>query len=67
MSADSAAGDAPRPTVPAPEYALESVVVRQERGPDRCTCYPDDADEATRLTTWLSVNAGVVRDLETMR
>ncbi|GAA0301312.1 DUF7511 domain-containing protein [Halarchaeum salinum] len=67
MSADSAAGDAPHSTVPAPEHALDSVVVRQERGPDRCTCYPDDADEETRLTTWLSVNADIVRELESMR
>lgn len=67
MSVDTTAGDAPRTTVPAPDYALECVTVAQERGPDRCTLYPDDADEETRLTTWLSVNADVARDLATMR
>ncbi|GAD52889.1 hypothetical protein MBEHAL_1649 [Halarchaeum acidiphilum MH1-52-1] len=67
MSADSAAGDAPRSTVPAPDYALESVVVRRDRGPNRCTCYPEDASEEARLTTWLSVDAAVVRDLDSMR
>lgn len=67
MSAHSTAGDGPRTTVPAPDYALESATVPQEVGPDRCTVYPRDAEESARLTTWLSVNAHAMRDLASMR
>ncbi|WP_435095522.1 DUF7511 domain-containing protein [Halarchaeum sp. P4] len=67
MSADSTADDAAYTTVPAPDYALEAVTVHQERGPDRCTVYPSDADEETRLTTWLSLDADATRDLAAMR
>ncbi|QLC32662.1 hypothetical protein EFA46_000035 [Halarchaeum sp. CBA1220] len=67
MSADSTAGDAAHTTVAAPDYALDAVTVTQERGPDRCTVYPTDADEETRLTTWLSLDADATCDLATMR
>jgi len=82
MAGDSPTGDAPETdgpttiepgadgpiTTPAARTsALVAVVVRQDRGPDRCTVYPADAAEATRLTTWVSVNADALCDLAAMR
>ena len=46
----------PDPRVAA-SAGLTAAVVRHDGEPDRCTVYPDDADDATLVTTWLSVNA----------
>ncbi|MFC4542635.1 hypothetical protein ACFO5R_11960 [Halosolutus amylolyticus] len=42
---------------------LESVVVRYEDRPDRCTIVPRDCTESSRLTTWLSADIDVFVDL----
>ena len=36
---------------------LTAAVVRHDGEPNRCTVYPDDADDTTLVTTWLSVDA----------
>jgi len=66
MPADPA-GDAFATPVPAPDHALRAVTVPQERGPARCTLFPDDADDAARVTTWLSADADALVALGEMR
>ncbi|QCS42060.1 hypothetical protein [Natrinema versiforme] len=46
---------------------LESIVVRYENRPDRCTITPRECPEAERMTTWLSANTDVVVDLADTR
>ncbi|GGL53808.1 DUF7511 domain-containing protein [Halocalculus aciditolerans] len=47
--------------------ALAAVVESGVTGPDRCTVYPRDLPEADRTTTWLTVNASVLCDLDDHR
>lgn len=46
---------------------LESIVVRYEDRPDRCTITPRECADAERLTTWLSADVGAVVDLADVR
>ncbi|EMA44650.1 DUF7511 domain-containing protein [Halobiforma nitratireducens] len=46
---------------------LESIVVRYEDEPDRCTITPRSCGTGDRLTTWLSVNVTAVVELEERR
>jgi hypothetical protein len=46
---------------------LESIVVRYEDRPDRCTITPRECPDAERLTTWLSADVGAVVDLAEVR
>ncbi|MFC6787717.1 hypothetical protein ACFQFH_18235 [Halobaculum halobium] len=46
---------------------LRAAVVRHDGEPDRCTVYPDDADDVDLVTTWLSVNTDCLVSLEDAR
>ncbi|UHQ96055.1 DUF7511 domain-containing protein [Natrinema halophilum] len=46
---------------------LESVVVRYEDRPNRCTIVPRECPEAERVTTWLTADARAFVDLEDAR
>ena len=46
---------------------LESIVVRYEDRPDRCTLTPRECPDGDRLTTWLSADIDAFVDLEAMR
>jgi hypothetical protein len=47
--------------------ALESIVVRYEGRPDRCTIAPRECSEADQLTTWISANVRAFVDLADVR
>lgn len=55
---DNRAGGRPR---------LACRTVRRPDGPDRWTVYPADATGVPRMSTWLSVDASCVVDLESVR
>lgn len=44
-------------------HVLESIVVRYEDRPDRCTITPRECPEEAQLTTWLSADVEVFVDL----
>jgi hypothetical protein len=46
---------------------LASRTVRRSDEPDRWTVFPADATGVPRMSTWLSVNADCVVDLEAFR
>ncbi|GAB3665512.1 DUF7511 domain-containing protein [Halopiger thermotolerans] len=46
---------------------LESIVVRYEDRPDRCTITPRECADSDRLTTWLSADVDAFVDLDRMR
>jgi hypothetical protein len=46
---------------------LASRTVRRPDGPDRTTVYPADASGVPRMSTWISVDANCVVDLEALR
>ncbi|MEF8806896.1 DUF7511 domain-containing protein [Natronomonas sp.] len=46
---------------------LECRTVRRADEPDRLTVYPADATGIPRMSTWLSVDASCVVDLESVR
>lgn len=48
-------------------HALESILVRYEDRPDRCTITPRECSEEAQLTTWLSADAGAFVDLDDAR
>jgi hypothetical protein len=50
-----------------PDVELSLTVVRYADGPDRCTIFPPNATGDARLSTWLSVDYGVVVDLAAMQ
>ena len=56
----------PDPRFAAPS-GLTAAVVRYDGEPDRCTVYPEGADDGTLTTTWLSVNADCLVPLEDAR
>jgi len=56
----------PDPRFSAPS-GLRAAVVRHDGEPDRCTLYPEDADDADLVTTWLSVNADCLVGLDDAR
>ncbi|MFC6768595.1 DUF7511 domain-containing protein [Natrinema soli] len=47
--------------------ALESIVVRYEDRPDRCTIAPRECSEEDQLTTWISANVRTFVDLADMQ
>lgn len=47
--------------------SLESIVVRYEDRPDRCTIAPRECSEADQLTTWLSADVRAFVDLADAR
>ncbi|WP_232685740.1 DUF7511 domain-containing protein [Halobacterium zhouii] len=47
--------------------SLRAIVVRHRNRSDRCTVAPAEAAGEKRLTTWLSVDAAVIRSLREMR
>ncbi|QLK26870.1 hypothetical protein HYG81_04465 [Natrinema zhouii] len=47
--------------------ALESIVVRYEDRPDRCTIAPRECSEIDQLTTWLSADVGAFVELADMQ
>lgn len=47
--------------------ALESIVVRYEDRPDRCTIAPRECSETDQLTTWISANVRAFVDLADVR
>ncbi len=47
--------------------ALESIVVRYDGRPDRCTITPHECSEADQLTTWLSADVQAFVDLVDVR
>ncbi|ELY82645.1 DUF7511 domain-containing protein [Natrinema gari] len=49
------------------ETDLESIVVRYEDRPDRWTITPRECPESDRMTTWLSVDAQAIVDLDDVR
>ncbi|WP_254531016.1 DUF7511 domain-containing protein [Natrinema gelatinilyticum] len=49
------------------EIDLESVVVRYENRPDRCTIVPRECPETDRVTTWLTADVRTFVDLEDVR
>ncbi|WP_152529790.1 DUF7511 domain-containing protein [Candidatus Halobonum tyrrellensis] len=65
---DSRTGSTPAPDAsrPAPTD-LRATVVRYEGEPDRCTVFPDDADDAAITTHWLSANADCFVPLDDLR
>lgn len=48
-------------------HSLESIVVRYDDRPDRCTIAPLECSEADRVTTWLSADVRAFVDLADMR
>jgi hypothetical protein len=49
------------------DYALHSVVVTYEDGPDRCTLYPRRNSCCDRMSSWLSADFDAFVGLEEMR
>lgn len=49
------------------DFALHSVVVSPEGGPDRCTVYPRHRDYDERTTAWLSADRDAFVDLADWR
>ncbi|GAA0192488.1 MULTISPECIES: DUF7511 domain-containing protein [Halobaculum] len=56
----------PDPRFSAPS-GLRAAVVRHDGEPDRCTVYPEDADDVALVTTWLSVDADCLVALDDAR
>jgi hypothetical protein len=46
---------------------LESIVVRYENRPDRCTITPRECPETERMTAWLSADVQATVDLADVR
>ena len=65
MSIDSDA--TPADSGPGDARELSMTVVEYTGDPDRCTVSPQGLSGVARLSTWLTVDRAVVRDLETMR
>ncbi|WP_222918324.1 hypothetical protein [Natrinema sp. SYSU A 869] len=49
------------------ETDLESIVVRYEDRPDRCTITPRTCSDSERMTTWLSADVQAIVDLADVR
>ncbi|WP_226479814.1 DUF7511 domain-containing protein [Natrinema amylolyticum] len=49
------------------ELDLESIIVRYEDRPDRCTITPRECSDSERITTWLSADVGAIVDLADVR
>lgn len=50
-----------------PSPKLHHRTVDRPDGPDRCTVFPAGATGVPRMSTWLTVNADCLVDLETVR
>jgi hypothetical protein len=56
----------PAPSDPTPP-TLRHRLVEYPTGPDRCTIYPTDTSGVSRMSTWISIDARYLVDLESVR
>jgi len=50
-----------------PRFDLQLAIVHYADSPDRCTLFPQSADDVALMATWLSVDRDLLVDLEGMR